>query len=516
MQLSIGLSMSGLSEIVTSHNGEEIVWRGNTYNRLKVDSERFFDDINAYWAELPFGQQTAIWNVYKKMNAAFTSVNNGNELHRQLKLLVREMYELHPMPSLNYWVRMKSRVKYPADLMETYSPEYPKEMTYLRSDYTGLLTVVLALRIILPLLSRYIIAAEQSSGNEFKEFVTMKLIDGSALDQYEHFQRLAEYVGFLAQNEQNKPSLSVLLGGLGTSQVPRFLLALAVVRRVAVAELKTSGEPVNIVSNVWHYVTSSLRDIDKRFGGTTKFKDGSDSGGEDDKQSVAETYKMRQEVAEATTIPDSVFIRQYIDVGRQIDPTVSEELLQQLWNHTRIMTTFSPSEFQMQLTAWALAPVLSARSLPYLEQDALMRAISIAQGLYWHWGFPDIAALMTAVVGQPSASQSDILGGRAWIPPTKEMLEVLDQQYPYWKRISKKQQRMPESNFALVDIRQVFQDITKYDWLLKAPKDLLSQVTMTEYDTGFEAPKDLEYQLVDFVIKNNVRKQQFLAQPTGV
>ena len=301
--------------------------------------------------------------------------------------------------------------------------------------------------------------------------------------------------------------MSVLLGGLSSSDVPRYLLALAVIRRVAVAELKTQGEPVNIVANVWHYVTSSHRDIDKRFGGTTKFKDGSDSGGEDDKQSVAETYKMRQEVAEATTIPDSVYMRQYIDVQQQIDQTVDINVLTSLSNHQRILTPFSPVGFQMTMAGWALSPVISARSIPYLEQDALMRAISIAQGLYWHWGYPDLAALLTAVPGHASTSASDILGVKSWVSASKEMLEELDRQYPYWKRTSKKPIRSPESNYALNEIRQVFQEINMYDWQLKAPKELIAQVNMDEYENGFEAPKDLEYQLVDFVIKNNQRKQ---------
>jgi len=513
MQLSIGLSTSGLSEIITSHNQETLVWRGNTYNRLKIDAENFFNDINAYWADLPFGQQTEIWNVYKKMHALIESVQNVNDLHRDLRLLVREMYSLHPMDKLNYWMRLKSRVKYPESLMDTYSPDLPKEMTYLRSDYTGLLTVVLALRIVLPIFSSYISAAEQAAGNAFKEYVTMKLIDGSALDEYQPMQRLAEYVAYLSQNDQSKSSLSVLLGGLGTSEIPRYLLSLAVIRRVAIAELKTQGEPVNIVSNVWHYVSSTARDIDKRFGGTTKFKDGNDSGGEDDKQSVAETYKMKQEVAEATTLPDSVFLREYVQPSRQIDTTVSEEFLAAMWNHHRVQTTFSPSPFQLTMTGWVMAPTISARSIPYLENDALMRAISISQALLWHWGYPDLAALMTAVPAPRGMGENEGLLGKGWSSPTKEMLRELDEIYPYWKRTSRKGDRTPDSNYALVSIRKVFQEIDSHDWVLKAPKQLLAKVTMDEYDNGYATPKDLEYQLVDFVINNYKRKYQ---APTGV
>jgi hypothetical protein len=514
MQLSIGLATSGLSEIITSHGGEQLVWRGNTYNRLRIDPDNFFNDINAYWEELPFGQQTEIWNVYKKMHFMITNTKNVQELHNGLRQLVTQMYELHPMERLNYWMRLKSRVKYPETLKDTYDPELPKEMTYLRTDYTGLLTIVLALRVVLPVFSTYISAAEQAAGNAFKEHVTMKLIDGSALDEYPPMQRLAEYVTYLSQNDQIKSSLSVLLGGLGTAQIPRYLLALAVIRRVAIAELKTQGEPVNIVSNVWHYVSSTARDIDKRFGGTTKFKDGNDSGGEDDKQSVAETYKMKQEVAEATTIPDSLFLMEYIDPARQIDPTVSMDYIQAMWNHQRVMTTFSPSEFQMTMTGWVMAPVISARSVMYLEQDALMRAISISQALLWHWGYPDLAALMTASPAPRGIGESEGLMSRGYRPPTKDMLKELDEIYPYWKRVSRKGERTPESNFALQAIRKVFQDIDNTDWVLKAPKELLAKITMEEYETGYASPRDLEFQLVDFVIKNYKRKYNKV--PTGV
>lgn len=504
MRLSIEPNMSGLSEIIAEHNGESITYRGNTYNRIKVDVEHFFDDINGYWEELPFGQQNAIWAIYKKIDLVFNSVQSGKQTFQQLQTLVKELYDQHPMEKLDYWIRMKSKVKYP-ELLTEYSPDLPKEMTYLRSDYTGLLALTLGLRVFLPIMSKYMAMAEREAGKPFKEFITIKLLDRSAIAESEPMKRLAVYVRHSAQIDPNKPSLSALLGGLGTSELPDYLLASALARRVAISEMRTTGD-VNIVANVWHYVVSSSRDIDKRFGGSTKNKDGNDSGGEDDKQSVAESYKIKQDVSEATTIPDSVFLQNYIDVARQIDDTINPDLLEKMWNHQRIITTYNPTEFQMNLAGWVLAPIVSFRSIRYLEFPALMRAVSISQYLLWHWGYPDLAALMTATPAKSVSGEDESLMGRAWRSATPDMLALLDAQYPHWKRSNRKGTRTPESNMALVAIRKMFQEITSSDWALKAPKELVAQLSMVEYDNGYEAPLDLEFQLVDFVTKNNIRK----------
>lgn len=509
MRLSIGQYSSGLSEIIAEHNGESLEWRGNTYNRTKLaEPEKFFDDINGYWAGLPFTQQNEIWAIYKQINDTLNVVLNGSKTHSTLQILLKKLYLLHPLDSLNYWIRMKSKVKYPPDLKTEFTKDDIKEMTYLRSDYEGLLTLTLALRIVLPVFSKYMAAAEKESGGQFKEYLAMSLLATTNIAECAYMERLRVYVAASSSIDENKPSLALILGGLGSAQIPAYLLALAVTRRVAVAELKTSGDPVVIISNVWNYISSTSRDLDKKFGGSTKDKNVTESASEDDKSSVVENYKIKQEVTEAATIPDTVFMERYIDVPRQIDPTITEQEIKRLWNHQRILSTFTPLPFQLYLAGWVLAPTVSARSIEHLEYNALIIALVTAQGLLWHWGFPDLAALMTATKAPPAPGMEfgSSMMSRGYKAATPEMIEVLDSQYPYWKRTSKKGGRTIDSNYALIGVRELMQEINASDWELKAPKDLIESVTMLEYDNGYAAPLDLEYQLVDFIIKNNNRK----------
>lgn len=511
MRMSVGPYSNGLSEIVIEHGEESLSFKGSTYNRTRFSepAEHFFDDINGFWGELPFGQQSAIWAVYKKIDQVFSTVHNSKQTYQTLHALVQELCELHSMERLNYWIRMRSQVKYPPGLQTEYSPEFPKEMTYLRTDYEGLLTLTLSLRIVLPVFSRYMMSAEKESGGQFKEYLALALLENTDIMRSPYMERLRSYVVSAATIDENKPSLAAILGGLGTSQLPRYYLAQAVIRRVAVSEMKTTGDPINIISNVWNFISSGSKDIDKKFGGPTKDKNVSESGGEDDRQSIVENYKIKTEIPEATTVTDTVFVGGYLNAS-MVDPTIDVAMVSRLWNHHRILTTFTPSDFQLALAGWVLAPVVSARAIDYLEPAELPKALVVAQGLLWHWGFPDLAALMTAVRSPTTMDMSEVTYmSKQWKSASAGMLATLDEQYPHWKRLSKKQLgRTPDSNYALQDVRDVFQEITAVNWDLKCPRDLLSQVTMAEYDTGFEAPNDLEHQLVDFIIKNNNRKHQ--------
>lgn len=512
MQMTLAPYSNGVSEITVSHKQQSITFKGTTYNRtILKEKESFFQDINAYWDSLPMSTQDAIWNIYLELDRAFVSEEGTNSVHKTLHQLLLQLYQYHSMDSFRYWIRFKSRVKYPPDLKEVYSPEYPKEMTYLLEDYRGLLAMTLGFRIVLPIVLRYTLAVEREQKGKYKEFMCLKLLEGTEIMNSPEMDQIRGYVTAAANVNEKPPSMSAILGGLGSTQIPMFFLAHAIIRRVIVSELKTEGDPVNIVSNVWNFV--SQMDLDKRFGGATKDKNPTGAVAEDDKQSVAEIYKNKERISASAPVTETVFVGMYLNAKKYIDPTIDNGLAEMLWIHHKQSKSFDPETWQLVLMGWVLAPQVTFKTRDYLEPEDRNRGIAIAQALLWHWGFPQLAALLTASRAEPmhfeGASQNSAqlsLMKRAWRGPTEEMVREINGQYPHHRLIRGKFDPN-QSNYAVVAINALFSMVVSGDWDLNCPRPLIDVCGMSEDLSGYAPPTDLKYQLYDFVIKNNRRKR---------
>ena len=163
---------------------------------------------------------------------------------------------------------------------------------------------------------------------------------------------------------------------------------------------------------------------------------------------------------------------------------------------------------------YCLNSVVPARSIPHLEYDALVCAVAVCQALLLHWGFPDLAALVTA---KRSAIPTTTMVGSVRNKLTKEQISALVALYPHHqmqvgKHVrpvfdgSMSQELIEQANIAnnvgILAINELSRQFADSAWVLKLPEEFTTTpLTMTRSDYGWLVPATIKNQLADLILR---------------
>lgn len=511
MKIEIDSSSStGLSSVKMTHGDESITWDVSAYARTSeraasLDTDKIFEEINAYWATLKIERLDAIWEIYKKIRIVLDTNYDSISIENKLQKLVKQLYDLMPLAEITHWTKFHSNVRIPTNLKDTYGPQESQERTYLRGDYEQLAVLAIALRPMVPVWGEFIFTIKREVGNTDKELHALKLLYYSELVRSVPFMRLRTFVeSSVAHTPQQGPSLTAVLGGLGSTELPEWVLALTCVRRLALGEVSSQDDSSNIITNVYQYVVNTLKSMDRKFGGKFggKVSDKIQPGGssEEAKASVVEGYKVKQEVPDGDLVTVNIYTENPIGMAAQVEPELNPELVQLCLHHVHTLDNQSIQPHQVTLVQWLLDPVLPRRGIPLLQKPALLRAMAVTQALLWHWGFYDIAALVTAT---PLISDQNMLVGamksRGRIP--RELMAELAVVFPHHSPGRGKQQTQHQLNVGAKAVDLFVELITRSDWTLHAPLDLIERTSRVDNTKKLIVPADIRAQLAKLLIQ---------------
>ena len=492
------------SLMFTEHKGQRIEWNASEYEKGNNKSaEVVFRHINEFFESIPDKKQDAIWNCYVEIKETMESVFDAKRLHNYLSDAITKLYKEFPLDDLFHWINIKSDIGIPIGIKDDYGPGEPPERTYIRCDYQALILLSVALRPIVPVWSEYSSRVKSLIGNHYKEYQSLALLKNTELFHHAAMLKLRTYVEATAtvttDSNGDGNSIAAIVGGLGSEELPEWLLALSVVRRVAIADLDANSEGGHIVANVYKYITNSVKSLDKRFKGKIKKKEQS-SGDDEDNASVIEGYKIKQEQSDGDLVALSVFTDRIDDIVLRLQPDLNPIMLNECLTAANQFTELEIQSHQITFIQWILDPIIPARGIPYLNKQALLKTLGIAQAVLWHRGFLDIAKLMVA---KPVDTSDEILLGgfesRSLIP--KELMDELIRLYPYFPKLQNKQQGDRKSNPASKAIDIITKDLIRDQWILLGPEALVNG------EKRFIVPADIKAQLAKFLIDRIKRKE---------
>lgn len=506
-----------LTGIVIEHRGQRIVSEGSIFDRTPFPSTgELFMDINAFWSTLPDDKQDQIWRVYYDIEEAFLSTYNDVRLHERVVALVAELYSCWSFADLSRYVKLHCNTIVPSEI-QTATTVYGPERTYLREDYIGLICLVTALRPMIPIWNRYVRESKKTSGTHFKEFMAMGLMNHTELIQTPEFEKLHTYVRMNV--DISKITMSAIVAGVGSAELEEWVFGVVLIRKVCVGvvmHVRPDGQlfspyntSANIVSNIFRQIESTLASLDRKFDGQVRKKPDGMEYRDDDKESQAEKIIVKQSINDYKFILAWKYAQGINNARLLIDPTLPMGLVNACIDSLRRNSSFLPTDGQIALTQWAVNDALAARFIPALEQPERVNMMGIAQALFWHWGFFDLALLLTAT---PTEMDDDmVFGTETRSRVTNEQFRILREQYPYHhqrsggKKDTGEQQR--SENVAMIAIDKLYSLFDGRPYILNGPQELVAQTSMRPYRSGGHLiPSDFKVQVANFIITLNNHK----------
>lgn len=504
-----GTLTTKILNVNVEHGKESFDMTFNAYLKTTLkDVEGFFSEINQYFAQLPDYKQDQLFSAYRTINDEFDDVLNYQILYEHLKKRIAEFYALIPWKDFSEWLRRSVDVPIPQDgtIPQDFTGlnerHYKRETTYIRSQYWELMALSLYLRPMVGIFGRYMDIS--SAGTNHKEQKAYRLLSKTEIEHLPAIAQLREYVAALVARE--RIPTSSILGGLGSSELPLWLLSRTIVRKVAVAHQED-----NMIKIIYTYVSQQLKSLNSKFGNLVRDKNVDASGNEEDNISVFENIKVKQVVSDGDLVVLSTYTEDYVKLAQLIDPTVDPEKVEICVNNAMKGLSRRSEVHQKTLTQWVLATVLPPKAIPTLNKQALMRSIGIAQSVLWHWGFKDLAVLMSVVkvdtdhmVFMPN-SRSNL---------SKHYPIEFAKLYPHYREPTSRNKDIRHQNVAYMAIegkdnskehnkKGLADHITSDTWKPDGPNRLLGELKINPKIEFYQPPVDIRDHLAELIITIN-------------
>lgn len=498
----------GVSIIRVEHDDHDplFISAGNYSSAAIINRENLFKELNEYLATWPMEKQDKLWNIYVQV---YHNLYNEDlptpALTENLMELVSQIYSLATYNSLNYWVH-RANLRFPSDLTEVYQEYGPRgrnyrNQTYIKSEYLEMVVLALAWRLMLPIWGSYINLISATHGNYYKETEAVRLLEHSGVMQWPPYVRMEEYVAATIDGEA---SLSTLIGGLATEEIPEHLMALAIVRKIAVGPLSVNSEKESLVRILFNYVTGTHGRLDSRFTGSSGpiiAKRMRVNENEEDNSSVWDMLTQTQEITDGEKMTIEIYTENLDVVIERTCPELTLSRVQQCISACSRNEARTLEAFQKALVVWVIRTIPpEAREL--LSKKANLRMIGLAQAALDHWGFHELALLI-------SAERANAHGEDMYMPTetrnkiTKEQIAILNEQYPCYRQETKRHDPTKRRNEAVKAIDELVEMMSGIQWKPLAPRDIIAKVPMLQATGFMYISGDIKQQLAAMIIHVN-------------
>jgi len=510
MQINIHeKSGKGITSLRIDHAGETIyISAGSYHSAAIVNRDEMFKETNEFIATLSRDTQDALWEIYKQLRDYFSSddLRSSYFVRGEIEKRVIEIYELVKYPQLFDWIG-RARLLIPSDVNEKFE-EFSdrgrnyRNRTYIRSDYLELQAMTLGLRFIVPVWGLYVQTVAGVNGNAYKESEAVKLLEKAGVDKWPPFIRMYEYIEASVEKET---TMTMVMAGLSSEEVPRLLMSMALVRKISIGPLNTNSDRDSNVRSLFNYVKFTHLRMDSRFQTVTGIVTAKRSRGidknDEDNSSVWDDLSHTSEITEGDRQLFEVYSRNVENIVRQTKCDVPISRVQQCISICSRDELRQIHLFQKAIIFWVIRAITpEARDI--LLKTTLFRLMGITQAVLDHWGFHELAVL---VAGELFVSDE----GEMYMPSeprnkiTKQQMEILDAQYPYYRQETKRQEPGKRSNVAVIAIDTVVDEMSGKAWKTHAPRDIVEKIPMLHQLGHFYISGDIKRQLADMIIHVN-------------
>lgn len=488
------MSLSAVSKEILelSHLGKTLRWDISNFGRTKmVKDAEDFREINNFFASLSPAHQQGFFDVYEEIKVLFNVVMNFHEMQTELVRLTTQLYGYLDLDEMRHYIAFHAKVVYPDSLKEAYDVnDTNKARTYLKHEYKGLVLLVLGTRPMIPIWGEYLtLNLKRLSG--FKEYHALKLLANTEIINCDEMMRLRDYVETTGISKNDRDN--AVIRGTSSEELPEYLLAILVVRELSIGSIDASKEGTrSIITNVFARVRNAVRDISRR---PTQIQEKfrlDDVEGED-KSSRLEQYKNVLSVSIGDIEIHKLFIKKQEDLALKVDPTVDLDKLRNCLALIRRMGTFDIGKHNVLLVQWVLARKVPARVMCEPTASELLGVMAVTQALLWHWGFLDLALMVTSALDTERMPITNSSRKQA----KKETTQLLNKLYPYQTNTASKSN---SKNCAHRAADEFEKSVRSHYLLTRVPTGLKSYFEEISVNGDWICPNDLLTQLTDLIV----------------
>ena len=468
--MEIKISESEKNVLYVSHRNESIRCPTSGYFKKLNSMSDSYAPLNEYWGILPLLHQDAVYTLYIEAQAAVEEANSFEKTKADLTDIVRRLFEVIDYTHLTTWVLTCGGVTYNGDISTTYSADYEKRLTYLKDDYDDLVVLSIFFKMLTPIWGLF----SDTSPNldtGFKEINALEMMDTSGVNSLPAMVRLRDYCDALVTKNKKGMTPAIIGKHIGISEVPKYFLALAVVRRLAIGDIRNQKD--TLIKLVYKFLKSNIENLSKGVRDKRGY-----INDPDDPESVAEKYRISQKVPDNDITTATSYISNVPRFVKDLNP---EGNVAKATKYIRVAKTthnLSFGVYHLQFIGLVCDLVVSTRTIRLMDRDSYLTVIGVVAANLSDRGYQTIANLLLSprFDRDPDAMEMHAVSGFAFSPLTKENRDILEGMY------SNQQldlQGKSKGNPGVNMIDAIVTEINSYNWdeTTVVPQNLKNEIT---------------------------------------
>lgn len=495
---------SNRPEMELEHRGDLIYWNMGPFKDLRAELD-LVEHINLYWQTMPIQTLDRMWQLLKEIHLIISGTDHVMRLISQLQGPVAELLSHYDLGKVHTWVCTRAPLVIPYTLPDQYihSDDRPgsREKTYTKEDYRWLVSLVVVLRVMVPIWGEFIARTGKETDTVFKEMFAAKILDKADIMHSQPLLKLQEY---MHANLKLKTDLqSMIVRGLSTEDYPTWLMGKILVRRVCMGDIRGTSQNSHLISYIYKFVEQQSK------GASTgsSFSSSADivqpkafesNHTDETKASRLEGYKIRQATSVGRIVQFEVALERPMQLLRKLEPSITEETYAVLAQAANVMHVNPIKESQVTLAQWTLEPVISPRALTAVSKPHVIAALIITQAVLWARGHHMLAGLCTATELDSMEEYSiNPVPSTTRIP--NDLKELLKKYWPYQKQSEGRNKTKPP-NTAEAAIDALTIQLGRRDWLLNTPDDMTRVLVGRDGVRRISCPHDTKVLLARLAI----------------
>lgn len=498
-------------EIKITHKDLSITFNAQSFSRNSFKQGfDVFSQINQLWESNVFTESEIdqIFRLYSDINMLFSTVWRRDELIKSVTDKTTQLLDLHNFEKIYDWVLMKSDCvipdKFEREYIHSVDNRGTREQTYIRSDYTKLITMALIFRAMIPVWGQFIFQTRQESGTTYKEYHAFHLIKNAKIRSSEPFEKLQVFIDRTIGDDRN----SMIIDGVGSEEFVTWITSLVFLRRLCVGDIRGLDPKANIVTYIHRFVFQRMRSSDTPAENMVKEKAYNDSGTDiEAKLSSLERYKIKHDIAIGDIDELDFIMGNLYPIAYRLSGNMTDDLFYACLNSAQQLNNQRILDPQINIMRWIFKSVISPKGLMYLEKNVLVNAIGVTQAVLWARKHHYLAMLVSSYVNMVEG-EVHLSGTDSRQRVSKEDQALIDQLYPYTKIVGGKKTGQRPINLAMKSIDNMTDDLSKFTWTMTADNIFIEQTFGHAISKRIHIPSDIRIKLAKLVIELGQRNWQ--------
>jgi hypothetical protein len=484
-------------------------------NKEELDPDRQFTLLNAYIDFKGNAFREKLFRLYQQADDTIIHTLTQKDLRPFPYTIVHDILDIFDIADVFNYVKNIYGLKTPKNLKEEFDDLIEQDnrgsriQTYLKDDYLELAALALVIKAIIGPLGHYAYMRSKDINTMHKEYILAYFLTSHPIFKSAPMQKLFGLTKKLVEtpslDSNEADSIRIIEKQIPRGEMPMFMFAVVIIQKVSIATLINDSEEKNIITRIYNYVNSKLRNnggVEKSIRDKTAGGDQDDQG---DRESVIEAYRVVSEISEGNIcelnwcVSNVHMILEQMPISVDVvvpgKVTISKDVLIDALAFCRHFHNGDVDDQQIYILSFIFKDVIDPRGLEYITIDSVINLLAVGFSYLWSMGFKNLALILTSYVENTAAITMTINSSMNRSRLTPIIKEELDFYFPYKRQIN----ATTSVNLVEETINDMANDIFVKRWLPTANEYYIQEV-LGNNALNKILPPDLKVQLAEFII----------------